>query len=272
VKKLTLGVALTAALSMVGTSAVLAQDDEAAEVVGNDTNEYALEPVSAADFGLVPLSADTASHDRAYWHEKADDWFALTPFSEHFGPQHDCQAAQEGPVFFLSNIPFGMFDIYDCVIESDKYVYVGIGGGFDFDDAPEATLEAMYDMALDNSFVVLDPFLIVDGQEIPVGGSNWYQGPARAIDLPEDNLFGVPPGTYNSAANGFSVMLEPLEPGRHTILVGDRTLQAAAKADNGVVSDPPERDFASRAAFVAFDIEVPGGEEAEQAQEAETSE
>jgi hypothetical protein len=257
-KRVTLSVAMVAALSIVGTPAIFAQDDEAAaEPEGKGLGGYELEPIVPGDFGLVAHSALVEGEDRAYWIEQLEDWFALTPFPVHYGPQGDCQAAQDGPVFYLSNIPFGMFEIYNCTIEADKHILINVGGGFGFGDEPEDTLEAVADMALDNSFAVFDPLLIVDGQEIPVGGSAWHTREAKVLDLPEDNLFGVPPGEYNGSGNGWYVMLEPLEPGRHTILIGDETLEPVIRAEFGEVSDPPTRGWETKSALIAFDIDVP---------------
>jgi len=271
-KRFALSVALVAALSIAGTPAIFAQDDAAPADDGPGLGGFELEPVSASDFGLVPHSATVAGESRAHWIGQLEDWFALTPFDEHYGPQGDCQAAQDGPVFFLSNVPFRMFATYDCVIEPDKHILINIGGGFGFGDEPEDTLEVVYNNALDNSFAVFNPFLIVDGEQIPVGGSSWYQPEAKVLDLPEGNLFGAPAGPYNSSGNGWYLMLEPLEPGQHTILIGDETVTPAIKADFGVVADPPERGFETLTAYVAFDIEVPGGDDMDEADEADSDE
>jgi hypothetical protein len=261
-----LSLAMVAALAAAATPAVLAQEGTTSEgePEGIQQDDWWMQPISATDFGLVPNSALVEGQPKDFWVEQLGDWFALTPFDEHYGPMGDCQAHQDGPVFFLSNIPFGMFEIYDCVIEPDKHILIDIGGGFGLSDEPDETLEVMSSGSRDNAFTTTDPFLIIDGQKVPVGGSMWHERPAREIELPEGNLFGLPPGPYNTAGNGWYVMLEPLSPGHHTILVGDETIMSVIRPDDfdedGNPTGNGTRGWETLTAFVAFDDEVPDGE------------
>jgi len=258
-KRFTLGVALVATLSIFGTSVALAQDEDPAF-------SYELDPLHASDFGVVPNSELVDGQPLTYWVEQIDDWFALTPFDEHPGPQNDCQAAQGGPVFFLSNVRFGTTQIYDCEIGVDQYVLVAIGGGFGFGDEPGDTPEAMYKLSLDNSMMLWNPELILDGRWIPVGGSTWFQREAFPLELPEGNLFGAPAGPYTAISNGWYMMLEPLSPGQHSIIVRDDTLQPVISTQDvgvgNVVADDPSGVGETITATAVFNITVPEPEAA----------
>jgi hypothetical protein len=64
----------------------------------------------------------------------------------------------------------------------------------------------------------VDLELTIDGKTIRRLRRQRVQTPAFVFTLPEDNVFGVPAGTYNPhVADGYFVMLAPLEPGAHTI-------------------------------------------------------
>jgi hypothetical protein len=262
-KRFTLGVALVATLSVFGTSAVLAQDEDAAGFT------YELPPVSASNFDVVPNTEMVDGQPITAWIERLDAWFALTPFDQHFGPTGNCQAAQGGPVFFLANVPFGMTAVYDCVIEPDQNILVWVGGGFGWseDESPES----VFGQSLDNAMMLFNPQLLVDGRSVPVGGSAWFQREPYTWELEEGNLVGEPAGTYNVASNGWYLMLEPLEPGPHTIIISDDTLQSAiSPLDLGSDSaegpftlvDDPRFVAETMTATAVFNITVPESEAA----------
>jgi len=262
-KRFTLSVALAATLSIFGTSAVLAQEEEAAEFT------YELPPVSASGFDVVPNTEMVDGQPITAWIERLDAWFALTPFEEHFGPTGNCQAAQGGPVFFLANVPFGMTAIYDCTVEPDQNILVWVGGGFGWSD--DETPEQVFDQSLDNAMALFDPKLLVDGRAVPVGGSTWFQREPYTWELEEGNLVGSPPGTYNVASNGWYLMLEPLEPGNHTIIISDKTLQSVISpldvvSDNVagpfILVDDPRFVAETVTATAVFNITVPDPEAA----------
>jgi hypothetical protein len=58
--------------------------------------------------------------------------------------------------------------------------------------------------------------LTVDGKPVPL---TLVETPLLTIDLPEDNILGVPPQEALSVAAGFVALLRPLPPGTHEIVI-----------------------------------------------------
>src|SRR3954454_11791709 len=58
--------------------------------------------------------------------------------------------------------------------------------------------------------------LTVDGEPVPL---TLVETPLLTIDLPEDNILGVPPQEALSVAAGFVALLRPLPPGTHEIVI-----------------------------------------------------
>jgi hypothetical protein len=58
----------------------------------------------------------------------------------------------------------------------------------------------------------------VDGTPIPITTDNLEQSTPFSLQLPADNILGVPAGTYFPAIDsGYYVLLGPLPVGQHTI-------------------------------------------------------
>jgi hypothetical protein len=72
--------------------------------------------------------------------------------------------------------------------------------------------------AVNAGIATKDVVVFVDGRRVPV--TEVTSGQLR-LDLPADNIFGVPAGTglppYLSVADGWVALLHPLTPGTHTI-------------------------------------------------------
>jgi hypothetical protein len=60
-----------------------------------------------------------------------------------------------------------------------------------------------------------DLAVTVDGEPIPL---TLVESPLLRLDLPEDNLLGVPPQQALSVASGLVALLQPLPPGTHEIV------------------------------------------------------
>lgn len=58
--------------------------------------------------------------------------------------------------------------------------------------------------------------LTVDGAPVPLP---LVETPLLTIDLPEDNILGVPPQQALSVAAGFVALLHPLPPGTHELVI-----------------------------------------------------
>jgi hypothetical protein len=86
------------------------------------------------------------------------------------------------------------------------------------------------------------------------------------LDMPEDNLFGMPAGETTWQTMGWFVMLEPLAPGKHTIVISDDLLETAvAPQDIDPETGVLNQEFAPVGtpiqATAFFDITVPEGDE-----------
>ena len=255
--------ALVAALTMVGGTAALAQDDEA-EPVEEGACPYCLDVLDSEDFGVVPMGELVAGEPISHWARQADEWFLSMPFDEHYGPQNDCQASQGGPVFFLQNGPFGMTSHFTCEIQPDQYVLLQPGGGAS--TSADEPAEDLLAQTLHNSMFITNPRVIVDGTEIQVGGSTWISNDPFTVELPEGNILGMPAGEVTTHTGGWFVMLEPLAPGKHTVVLSDDWLAPAiapwdVDAESGVLNEEFAPIGSTVQAWATFDITVPGGEE-----------
>jgi hypothetical protein len=240
-----LSIAMVATLSMAGTSAVFAQD-EAAEDAGPPPMP------TMADFGAVDRQLDVAGrsledwvHDMALWTNGSKDQDVLST--------GDCTVGQDGPVFFLQNTWLGEVMVLDCTIPADTYILASPGGGFGFNTEPDETAETLNDMGLMFSQWFSDPELIVDGQHVPVGPSSWIHREPFDFTIPENNIWDYPPGDTLAGYSGWYVMLEPLEPGEHTIILADDSSGPATV-------DGDEVTYSTGTAYSVYKITVPEGD------------
>jgi hypothetical protein len=262
-KRSAMSVALVTALSMVGSTAVFAQDDEAGSAE-DGTCLSCLYDLDARDFGVVPMGELVAGEPISHWARKRDEWWMSMPFAEHYGPQNDCQASQGGPVFNLNNGMFGATAHYECEIQPDQYVLITPGGWGNA--SPDRPAEELTAQTLNQAMFMTNPRINVDGRDIPVGGSSWIMDDPFTIDLPEDNLEGLPAGEATMQTMGWFVMLEPLAPGKHNIVISDDLLVPAIAPEDidpetGVLNEEFVPVGTPIQATAFFDITVPGGDD-----------
>jgi hypothetical protein len=65
-----------------------------------------------------------------------------------------------------------------------------------------------------------DLSLTIDGVAIADLQRFRVQSPVFQFTAAKNNVFGIPPGTTRSVADGFWVLIQPLSPGTHTISFG----------------------------------------------------
>jgi hypothetical protein len=163
------------------------------------------------------------------WQERFTQWWLSIP-ADH-NPMVDpdgryCGEGQSGPVFYLGSVfivPGGTVE-RNCTVRSNKAIYIPVTGSFcsPFTDGTTTPAESLAcaQFFTDNSF---DVFLEVDGRRIrweyyrvstgtfsayvPAGGILGNAGPVAVTDI---------------VADSYSVMLEPMPAGRHTIHVGGK--------------------------------------------------
>lgn len=262
-KRFAMSAALAAALSMVGMQAALAHHDEDSAAAEEPECIYCLDVLQSKDFGVVPMGELVAGEPISHWAHLADEWFLGMPVDQHYGPQQDCQASQGGPVFFLQNGPFGRTSHFECEIQPDQYVLITPGGGMS--SSPDEPAESLVAQTLHNSMFMNNPRVNINGTDFPVGGSTWIVGEPFSFQLPENNILGAPAEEITVHTAGWYVMLEPLSPGTHSIVVSDDWLAPAyapwdVDAETGVLNEEFVPVGSPVKAAAVFDITVPDPE------------
>jgi hypothetical protein len=82
----------------------------------------------------------------------------------------------------------------------------------------------------------------VNGEVVPEIERYRAQSPPFTLQLPEDNILAVPPGTGRAVADGYQVILPPLAPGAHEIVVHVEVTEGYALPDKTLrltVVEPP---------------------------------
>jgi len=64
---------------------------------------------------------------------------------------------------------------------------------------------------------ITDAAVTIDGAAVQVIPRYRAQSPLFTFTLPQDDLFGAPPGPTRAIADGYWIMLAPLSPGKHTV-------------------------------------------------------
>ena len=247
-----LSVALAASMTMAGTSAALAQDEAEAEDTGMPPGLPTM-----ADFGAVDRHVDVADRSLEDWAHDMMLWANGSKNNDVISTG-DCTVGQDGPVFFLQNTWLGEVLVLDCTIPADTYILALPGGGFGFNTEEDETAEDLDDMGLLMGQWFSDPEIIVDGRQIPVGPSSWIHREPFEFTIPENNVWDYPAAGLETLAGygGWFVMLEPLEPGEHTIILADDSSGPAFVRDDEVI-------YSTGTAYAVYNITVPEPEAAE---------
>ena len=246
-KRFAMSAALVAALSMVGAPAAFAQDDAAAEDPGPPPFP------SMSDFGAVDVAEDVAGQSIEEWAHEMSLWMNGSKDHDVISTG-DCTVGQGGDVFFLQNTWLGEVLVLDCTIPADTYILASPGGGFGFNTEPDETAEDLDNMGRLFSQFFSDPELIVDGRQVPVGPSSWIHREPFEFTIPENNIWDYPPGDTLAGYSGWYVMLEPLAPGDHTIILSDDS-SAPARVTDDVV------EYSTGTAYAVYNITVPEPDE-----------
>ena len=113
--------------------------------------------------------------------------------------------------------PFGPSGVESCTVKPGTKIFVAASSvecsTFEGNGTTEAQLR---DCAREND-VQVAPSVTVDGGSLPV-----IEVETRLLNivLPENNIFGQPTGTTGlSVGHGWAVLLHPLTPGTHTIVI-----------------------------------------------------
>jgi hypothetical protein len=193
-------------MSLVATTGVMAQDE-------------ATPPGSAAT--VVPITEDPLGVSYGEWAGRWWQWIAGIPLSENPMTGDHCQVGQGGDVFFIPHTSPGSTVTTTCQIGADQWVYASAGGTI-WTDTEGETAEELTALVNSERGVFSDLAVIVDDVPVPDIEAFWAVSDPFTVTYIEDDLLGGEPGAQNEAvAASFGVMIPPLEPGEHTIVVRD---------------------------------------------------
>jgi hypothetical protein len=128
----------------------------------------------------------------------------------------------QGNTWFLAGTPDGKPVERTCTVPVGTRFFFPLVNATFFITEPDETEEEALDFVTDFiDEVEADPQAIievtVDGKEINSNRIVRAQTPFFGLTFQEGNIFGVPPGEYQTISDGLWVTLPPLPPGEHTI-------------------------------------------------------
>lgn len=164
------------------------------------------------------------------WQARWFEWLLEIPAPTN--PQFDetgalCGVGQSGHVWFLAPVPGPGTTTRACTIPVGTGIFViGIGNECSnvepppFFGATEAELRECAALGFDTFFEGVTDSISVDGVLVSDLDRFRTQTPLFSYTLPPDNIYGLPPGEATKAiSDGQAVIVRPLPPGHHTIVV-----------------------------------------------------
>jgi hypothetical protein len=170
--------------------------------------------LAAAALGVTPATAGAApaldTNLGALWTTVLQTPSAQNPFGSG-DPAAGC--------FHLGHTlaPFGPTGIPACTVKTGTRIFV-VGASVECSTFEgNGTTEAELRNCARQNDVQVAPAVSVDGKAVSV---TEVETQLLHIVLPADNIFGLPPGTQGlSVGHGWVVLLHPLTPGTHTIVI-----------------------------------------------------
>jgi hypothetical protein len=106
----------------------------------------------------------------------------------------------------------------DCQVGADQSILVNAGSSLTM--GAEGDLEQSGSEVETERAGFSDVSVTIDGVAVPDLDAYWVVSPPFQLSFGEDNLFGLEPGSgSNAVSGGWFVMVPPLEPGTHTIVL-----------------------------------------------------
>lgn len=164
---------------------------------------------------IYPADAVVAGADQATWMARRWQWQLSLPIGAN--PAQDatgalCGAEQGGPVFFMpTNLPA-------CAVPAGVPVVMPLVGGICTSgrlagaDDPRACAEADVDR-----YTAVR--LWVDGEEVPDIDAYRFTTRTFEVHLPEHDVLGLEGDATEAVASGWQVIVPPLSPGEHEVIV-----------------------------------------------------
>lgn len=128
-----------------------------------------------------------------------------------------CAGGQSGPVFFIPR------NFAPCTVPAGKSILVPVAGTECSTSEPApftgTNEDELRDCASEETGRYTNIQVSVDGKVVPEIKAYRVSSPLFMVSLPEGNVLGAPAGVTWAAADGYQVMLRPLPPGEHKIVV-----------------------------------------------------
>jgi len=162
----------------------------------------------AASAAPAPVKLDAGL--TALWTTVLETPSAQNPFGTG-GAAFACWNLSGGTV-----APFGPSGVPSCTVKPGTKILVAASSVECSTLEGNGTTEAELRACAEESDAQTAPSVTVDGQSVPV---KEVETPLMNIVLPADNIFGLPAGTTGlSVGHGWIAHVDPLTPGRHTIV------------------------------------------------------
>jgi hypothetical protein len=195
--------------------------------------------------GAAPVLADNNGHDSRDRNQQGDQAWIVRPDERYQGKTYGqwaaawwqwvysipidqnpvtdptgafSQVGQNGPVFFLAG-NFGGSTVRECTVPAGKGLFFPLlnQSWVQFPGDPPYTIDelrAIIAPSVDNPILSCE----IDGKAVRHPQDYREQSAVFSVTVPAGNLLGLTPGTYAPCVDdGYYLMLEPLEAGRHTI-------------------------------------------------------
>jgi N-acetylmuramoyl-L-alanine amidase len=166
----------------------------------------------------LPADADVGGASQQEWMARSWQWLLAQPIGAN--PAQDgsgaaCGAGQSAPVFFLpTNLP-------DCAVPAGVPVLVPVVGSICTTADPGAAGDErdLVACAREDADRYTAVRAFVDGVEVTDIDAHRLTTGRFAVDLPIHNVLGAPSGEVEVVASGWQVILPPLPPGEHEVIV-----------------------------------------------------
>jgi len=201
-------------------------------VLPSSTNPYGWGSSDSRPAGPTPpipivLPPNTNPYGASYGEWGARWWQWVLEQPKDRNPLTDptgqfCAIGQNGPVWFLS----GGVATRKCMIPWGKALFFPVANEAYILTDPNDTPQLGRDNIKGDIDTTFNMNVDVDGTSLPNLGTYRAQSPALGsvpetfiVDLPENNLFDIAAGPYQTVADGFYVMLAPLPVGTHDVRI-----------------------------------------------------
>ncbi|HEY7477455.1 MAG TPA: hypothetical protein VIB62_04380 [Actinomycetota bacterium] len=175
------------------------------------------------DGPVFPPDSHPYGRSYSWWFSEYEKWFneIPTPLNPLVDPDSPLNCASRGPVVFGG--PFGSGE--GCTARSwQAFAFGGPGWECSTAEGLGDTFAELRACAIDNFAIDFGPpgFRVtvrVDGQLVRAPWRWVFVSQGRIIDFPDDNIWGAVPGPSKSVSKGYLLMLRPMTPGHHRIVM-----------------------------------------------------